>query len=137
MFFLYLWDMPLGFYKHTHTHTIFFFGHARNIWKFPSQESNPRHSSNQSHSSDNAKSLTCRATRELVELYFKIHLYRLTGYLFHGEKLHCLDDLGLCSGYISFVFSLFCVIFTCIHCLKLPYASNSVSSSVYSISCYF
>ena len=35
------------------------FGHAHSIWKFLGQGPNPRHSSNQSHSSVNARSLTC------------------------------------------------------------------------------
>ena len=40
------------------------------IWKFPAQESNPRHSSNQKqHSSDNSRSLTCWAANELIKYF--------------------------------------------------------------------
>ena len=42
-----------------------FFGHAHGIQKFLGQGSNPHHSSNQSYSSDNIRSLTHWATREL------------------------------------------------------------------------
>ena len=37
---------------------LYFFGHAQDMWKFQSQESNLYHSCNQNHSSDNAGSLT-------------------------------------------------------------------------------
>ena len=39
---------------------LFFFllGHTHSMWKFLGQGSNPHHSSDQSHSSDNARSLT-------------------------------------------------------------------------------
>ena len=37
---------------------LFFFGCTRGMWKFVGQESNPNHSSDLSHSSDNAESLT-------------------------------------------------------------------------------
>ena len=40
------------------------------MWKILGQESKPRHSSNPSHYSDNARSLTCCATRELHEHLF-------------------------------------------------------------------
>ena len=43
-----------------------FFVWAPGIWKFPSQGSNPHHSSNQRHSSDNTRSLIRWATRELT-----------------------------------------------------------------------
>ena len=51
--------------------TLFFFfflwggGQAHGTRRFPGQGSNPNHSSDLSHSSDNAGSLTHRATREL------------------------------------------------------------------------
>ena len=44
------------------------FGHTHDIWKFPGQGKNPHHSSNPSHSTDNAGSLTPRATRELQSI---------------------------------------------------------------------
>ena len=40
------------------------------MWKFPDQGSNPCHSSNQSHYSDNTRSLTHWATRELLPVLF-------------------------------------------------------------------
>ena len=45
-------------------HSNFFFFFSR-TWKFLGQGSNPSHSSASSHNSDNVKSLTCWATREL------------------------------------------------------------------------
>ena len=42
-----------------------FFGHTHSIWKFQDQGSNP------SHSSDNARFLTCRAIRELPDHSFR------------------------------------------------------------------
>ena len=49
-----------------------FFGNCACVmWKFPGQGSNPHNSSNQSQSSDNARSLTCRATREPPKLLLR------------------------------------------------------------------
>ena len=50
----------------------FFVGHDYGMWKFPGQQWNLRHSCNQSHSSDKARSLTHWARRELPEYYFNI-----------------------------------------------------------------
>lgn len=47
-----------------------FFGRTHSLWKFPVQESNPHHSSNSSHCSNYAGSLTCQATRELQTTHF-------------------------------------------------------------------
>ena len=41
------------------------FGHAHGMWKFPDQGLNPQHSSDPNCCSDNARSLTCYATRKL------------------------------------------------------------------------
>ena len=49
-------------------------GYILGIQKFLGQGSNPCHSSNQSHSSDNARSLTCYTTRELLELILCLKL---------------------------------------------------------------
>ena len=49
-----------------------FFGHARDMQKFPGQGLNLSHISDLSHSSDNTKSLTCWVTREhflLIEIW--------------------------------------------------------------------
>ena len=46
------------------------FGRAHSMQKFPGQGLNLHCSSNQSHSSDNARSLTHLATRELPEPWF-------------------------------------------------------------------
>ena len=43
-------------------------GHTCGMWKFRGQGSNPCHSSDQSHCSDSARSLTCCTTRELQGL---------------------------------------------------------------------
>ena len=53
---------------------FFFFGHICGMWKFPGQGSNPCHSSNPSHCSENARSLTCcthKRTPQFDNLYFK------------------------------------------------------------------
>ena len=47
---------------------FFLWYHAHGIWKFQAQGSNLCHSSNQSHSSDNTRSLSHWATRELHPL---------------------------------------------------------------------
>ena len=44
---------------------FFVFGHNQDRWKFLARRSNPCHSSGPSHCSDNARSLTLWATREL------------------------------------------------------------------------
>ena len=44
------------------------FGHAHRMQKLPSQGLNPCHSSNQSHSRENTRSLAHSATRELPQL---------------------------------------------------------------------
>ena len=46
---------------------FFFFGCAHGIWTFPGQGSNLSHSSDPSHCSDSARSLTHCATRELQD----------------------------------------------------------------------
>ena len=46
---------------------FYFFGCAQGLQNFPGQGSNPHYISDPSHRSDNARSLTCRATRELLE----------------------------------------------------------------------
>ena len=45
------------------------FGHAHIMWKIPGQGENPCHRSDLSHCSDNIRSLTCRATGELLLKY--------------------------------------------------------------------
>ena len=49
---------------------LFFFGCAHGKWKFPGQGSNPWHTSNPSHCSDNTGSLTCCTKRELLDFIF-------------------------------------------------------------------
>ena len=49
---------------------FFFFGFTLMIGEFPGQGSNPDHSIDPSHSSDNAGSLTYCATRELPLRFF-------------------------------------------------------------------
>ena len=45
---------------------LLFFGHTCSMWKFLGQGSNPCHHSDPNRCSDNAGSLTCCATRELL-----------------------------------------------------------------------
>ena len=47
-------------------------GHVHGMWKLLGQGWNPHHSCQSSHSSDNAKSLNCSATRELPEAFFNV-----------------------------------------------------------------
>ena len=49
-----------------------FFAHTCGMRKFPGQGWNPHHSSDQSHSSDNARFVTPQVTRELQVLGFDI-----------------------------------------------------------------
>ena len=55
---------------HLYVELRIFFCHAHGMCKFPGQGMNLHHSSNQSHCSDNARSLTCCATGELLEIFF-------------------------------------------------------------------
>ena len=48
----------------------FFFCLSQSIWKFPGQGWDPHHSSDPSLCSDNARSLTCCTTRELLLVPF-------------------------------------------------------------------
>ena len=52
---------------------FFFFGCAHSMWKF----SGPRHSNNSSHCSENARSLACCPTRELLLTFIFIYKMRL------------------------------------------------------------
>ena len=80
---------------------FFFFGHTHSMWKFPGQGWNLYHSSNWSHSRDNAGSLTPWATRELPLSFFFLTwkgLYRFSSVLFSSFQLRtevhgCGDDL--------------------------------------------
>ena len=47
-----------------------FFHHARGMWKFSGQGSNPCHGSDPSHCGDNTRSLSCCTTRELLHKHF-------------------------------------------------------------------
>ena len=49
--------------------------HTHRMWKFPGQGSNPYHSINPSHSSENPGSLAHCATRELQRGYFYLFLF--------------------------------------------------------------
>ena len=59
---------------------FFFFGHGHSMWKFPGQGSNPYHISDPSHCSDDTRSLTCCATRELLK-------YILSKYKCYGIQI--------------------------------------------------
>ena len=48
---------------------FWFFGHARSMRKFLGQGSNPCHSSNQSHSTDNNRFLTCGILRRFLNFF--------------------------------------------------------------------
>ena len=51
---------------------IYLFGHTHSMGKFLGQESNLRHSSDQSHKSDKAGSLTHWATSKLLGFIFTV-----------------------------------------------------------------
>ena len=57
-------------YIHTHIYIYSYICHAQSMRKFLGQGLNPCHSSNPSHSSDNARSLTHCTTRELCYVHF-------------------------------------------------------------------
>ena len=57
---------------------FFFFGLALGMWNFLGQELNPCHSSNPSHCSDNARSLTCWVLRDFQVCGNLLGLSRLT-----------------------------------------------------------
>ena len=67
IFYIYLYIL----YIYLYIYFFFLFLLAQGLWKFQDQGSNPHHSYNQSHSSDNARSLTHWVTRELPELIYK------------------------------------------------------------------
>ena len=54
----------LFYYLFMYLLIFIFFGHAPGMWNFVGQELNPH------HSSDNAESLTCRATRDCLSSTF-------------------------------------------------------------------
>ena len=60
-------------------------GHGQGMWKFLSQGSNPCHSCNPSHSSDNGGSLTHCTTKELLVIYFIVTSKRIL----HGRLKFC------------------------------------------------
>ena len=73
------------FYSHSFFHSIFyffffFFGYSCSMCKFLGQGSNPSHSSDLSHCSDNTESLTCCAPRELPFPHSYLH------HIFKSEK---------------------------------------------------
>ena len=77
---------------------LFVFGHAHGMWKFPGQGSNTQHSSDTSHCSDNARSLTHCATRELLKILngkfiFKIAI-RFFNFLFLLESVLEFKEFG-------------------------------------------
>ena len=59
---------------------FFFFCWSHSMWKFPGQRSNPCHSSNPGHCNDNARAITCYATREL----YRGFIFKKPPYGFHS-----------------------------------------------------
>ena len=76
----------------SHLISFFFFGRTHGMWKFPGQRMNPYHSSDLSHCSDNAGSLT-----QLVSRSHKrgavFPARQLTKMLHNAINQHCSDDL--------------------------------------------
>ena len=62
-----------------------FFGYTCSMWKFPGQGQKLRHSSDLSHCSDNAGSLTYCATRELRVLFNFFLFWLIRGTQFRGQ----------------------------------------------------
>ena len=82
-------------------------GHNSGRWKFLGQGSNPHHSSNQSHSSDNARFLTCWATINIClsplltfQLGFCIVVAELWEFFIYSgfANIICKYFLPLCVG---------------------------------------
>lgn len=69
-FFIYIYVIILVMLS-IYLNFFFFFCHTHSMWKFPGQGSNPCHSSDLNHISDNAESLTHWATRELPRKFVK------------------------------------------------------------------
>ena len=91
---------------------LFIFGCTCGMWKFPGQGSNPYHNSDLSHSSDNARSLTCCATGEFLVVWFLIFWESdcFLIYNSHTIKIHQF------KVYNSVVFSMFTVLGHHHHC---------------------
>ena len=75
-----MWD-PVAVLQGLNRH-VPCFGHTHSLCKYPGQGSNGCHSSDPSHCSDSAKSLTHCTTRELQQvLFFKSRDREVTGVL--------------------------------------------------------
>ena len=71
------------------------FGHIHGMWKFQGQGSNTHQSRDPSHSSDNTRSLTHSATRELLGCFnMLLKVYPVNISITSKEKL-CLDSATL------------------------------------------
>ena len=103
------------FYIYTSFTPHYFFCFIHGIQKFQSQRSNPHHSSDLIHGSDNAGSLTHWATRELLSHYFKRKLFFLQSKditcllkstssrpcSINFPLTYCVSKNVLCSGFFS------------------------------------
>ena len=94
-------------------HLLFFNLHPWHV-KFPSQGSNLRHSIDLSHSSDDTRSLTCWATRELLKLHF---LQIAIGMVEHLKMLS-LSSLSMSLVHFPSGFSSFLLICKCSMCVR-------------------
>ena len=65
---VYMCSFPVAMGHNISNGTFFFFFDALSTWKFLGQRSNPHHSRNLSHCSNNAGALTHCATRELHQM---------------------------------------------------------------------
>jgi len=74
---------------------FYFFGHAQGIRKVPGQGSNPQHSSDLSHCTDNTGSLTRCATREILSVNFRVGLSISTKKKKKKKKIICWILIGI------------------------------------------
>ena len=85
---------------------LIIFGHAHCMRKFPGQEWNSSHSCNQSHSSENTRSLTCCATIET--LYHTFFIQSSVGHLSCFCVLAMVNSASVnIGGHVSFQIMVF------------------------------
>jgi len=77
---------------------LILFGHVLSIWKFRGQRSNP------CHSSDNARSLTCWATREFLKFPFELNVLYFIWEPHFGAQSHHVRGLAALQLVVVFQF---------------------------------
>ena len=98
---------------------IYFFGHVCRMWNFLGQGSNPWHSSDLSRCSDNVRSLTHCATRELQNTICSY--MQFTAYSFQECKYYILWDMFLKMNVIDMLQDFFFFFFwLCFQPVEIP-----------------